>query len=145
MVNRSNVQSGNGLFVVPVCPIRGMLLGGHNAFANLQKQPTNISISNDLISGAASDATKSKATSNSGRNNSWHSSKVHGRNEGRQAAAARGRDFGSVYTAPACHVASTSTFHRTSTAHPPLPLLIGCQTEVQNLGKSRERWEKGGG
>ena len=50
MVNRSNVRSGNGLFVVPVCPIRGMLLGGHNAFANLQKQPTNISISNDLIS-----------------------------------------------------------------------------------------------
>ena len=27
-----------------------MLLGGHNAFANLQKQPTKISISNDLIS-----------------------------------------------------------------------------------------------
>ena len=42
------------------------------------------------MKGAASDATNWKATSNSGRNNSWHSSKVHGSNEGRQAAAAGG-------------------------------------------------------
>ena len=46
----SNVRSGNGLFVVRFCPIRGMLLGGHNAFANLQKQPTKILIYNEAIS-----------------------------------------------------------------------------------------------